>query len=46
MREPVAVESGARTDGEAVGKDAGMPGGVGREGHDGLGGLPEDAVKK
>lgn len=46
MREPATGESGARTQGEAVGKNADLPKGVGREGHDGLGGLPEDAVKR
>ena len=46
MREPATGESGARTEGEVFGKEAGLPKGVGREGHDGLGGLPGDAVKK
>lgn len=45
LREPAGGESGARTDGEAFGRDASLPQGVGREGHDGLGGLPRDARK-
>lgn len=46
IREPATGESSARTDGETFGKNADQPQGVGREGHDGLGGLPKDALKK
>lgn len=46
MREPAASESGARIEGGAFGRNAELPRGVGREGHDGLGGLPADAVKR
>ena len=46
IREPATSESSARTDGGTVGRNASQPQGVGREGHDGLGGLPEDALKK
>ena len=46
IREPATSESAARTDGEAFNKNSDQPRGVGREGHDGLGGLPKDALKK
>ncbi len=43
IREPATGDSAARTD---AGGESSLPQGVGREGHDGLGGLPGDAVKK
>lgn len=46
IREPATSESSARTDGGAFGKNSEQPQGVGREGHDGLDGLPKDALKK
>ncbi|KAL6715569.1 hypothetical protein ACLMJK_006530 [Lecanora helva] len=46
LRGPVTSESGVRTDGDSFGKNASAPGAVGREGHDNLGGLPKDALKK
>lgn len=46
IREPATSDSSARTDGETFGKNSSLPQGVGREGHDGLDGLPKDALKK
>lgn len=46
MRGPATSESSVRTDGESFNKNSGAPGAVGREGHDNLGGLPKDALKK
>lgn len=45
IREPATSDSSARTDGDTFGKNSSLPQGVGREGHDGLDGLPEDAKK-
>ena len=46
IREPATSDSSARTDGDTFGKNTSQPQGVGREGHDGLDGLPKDALKK
>lgn len=47
LRGPATSDSSVRTDGDAFNKHAGAPsGGVGRQGHDGLDGLPKDALKK
>ncbi|KAL2052288.1 hypothetical protein ABVK25_007447 [Lepraria finkii] len=47
LRGPATSDSSVRTDGDEFNKNAGEPsGGVGRQGHDGLEGLPEDALKK
>ena len=46
IREPDTSESSARIDGETFDKISDQPQGVGREGHDGLDGLPKDALKK
>ena len=47
LRGPATSDSSVRTDGDEFNKNAGEPsGGVGRQGHDGLEGLPEDALKR
>ncbi|KAL8832158.1 MAG: hypothetical protein Q9191_000431 [Dirinaria sp. TL-2023a] len=43
LRGPVASGSNVRTDGEEFKTNTAAPSGVGREGHDNLGGLPKDA---
>ena len=43
LRGPAASDSNVRTDGEEFKKNTAAPSGVGREGHDDLGGLPKDA---
>ena len=45
LRGPVTSDSDVRTDGEEYTKNTAVPSGVGREGHDSLGGLPKDATK-
>ncbi|KAK4994834.1 hypothetical protein LTR66_005214 [Elasticomyces elasticus] len=45
LREPATGDSSVRTDGEAF-KTNTLGDGVGRQGHDGLGGLPNDAVAR
>ncbi|KAK4993424.1 hypothetical protein LTR50_000354 [Elasticomyces elasticus] len=45
LREPTTGDSSVRTDGEAF-KTNTLGDGVGRQGHDGLGGLPNDAVAR
>ena len=45
LREPATGDSNARTDGNEFNKNTAAPSGVGREGHDNLGGLPKDATK-
>lgn len=44
LRGPATSESGVRTDGDAVGRNAGAPGTVGREAVDGTQGVPKDAT--
>lgn len=47
LRNPATSESSVRTDGDALNTNASQPsGGVGRQGHDGLEGLPKDALKR
>ena len=46
LRGPATSDSSVRTDGDSFNKNSGAPGAVGREGHDNLGGLPQDALKK
>ncbi|KAL9075956.1 MAG: hypothetical protein Q9161_001350 [Pseudevernia consocians] len=46
IREPATSDSSVRTDGETFNKNSSQPQGVGREGHDGLDGVPKDALKK
>ena len=47
LRGPATSESSVRTQGETFGKNSGDPNsGIGREGAEGLGGLPKDAMKK
>ncbi|KAG6995442.1 hypothetical protein G7Y79_00045g081130 [Physcia stellaris] len=43
LREPATSDSNVRTDGAEFSKNTAAPSGVGREGHDNLGGLPKDA---
>ena len=45
LRGPATSDSNVRTDGEEYTKNTAAPSGVGREGHDSLGGLPKDATK-
>lgn len=46
LREPAASGSNVRTDGEELKHNTAAPSGVGREGHDNLGGLPRDAKSR
>ena len=46
LRGPATSESSVRTDGASFGRNSDAPGSVGREGHDGLGELPKDAIKR
>ena len=47
LRNPATSESSVRTDGDALNTNASQPsGGVGMQGHDGLEGLPKDALKR
>ena len=46
LRDPATSESSVRVDGESVGKDTSAPGKAGREGAEGLDGLPKDALAK
>lgn len=47
LRNPATSESSVRTDGDALNTNASQPsGGVGRQGHDNLDGLPKDALKR
>ena len=47
LRNPATSESSVRTDGDALNTNASQPsGGVGRQGHDSLDGLPKDALKR
>ena len=47
LRNPATSESSVRMDGDAFNKNASQPsGGVGRQGHDNLDGLPKDALKR
>lgn len=47
LRGPATSDSSVRTDGETFNKHSGAPNeGVGRQGHDNLGGLPKDALKR
>lgn len=45
LRGPATGDSNVRTDGEEFSKNTDAPSKVGREGHDGLEGLPKDAKK-
>lgn len=45
LRGPATSDSGVRTDGDQFGVNTSGPGKVGREGKDGLEGLPADAKK-
>ena len=45
LRGPATGDSNVRTDGEEFSKNTAAPSKVGREGHDGLEGLPKDAKK-
>jgi hypothetical protein len=46
LRAPATGESSVRVDGEAVGREVVPDGGIGREGMEGLRGLPKDAVTR
>ena len=47
LRGPATSDSSVRTDGEQLGVNTEEPNaGIGREGHDNLDGLPEDALAK
>ena len=46
LRSPATSDSSVRTDGEAFRKHTDAPGAVGREGVEGLDGLPKDALAK
>ena len=45
LRGPATGDSSVRTDGSQFGANTAPSGGVGRQGHDGLDGLPNDAKK-
>lgn len=45
LRGPATGDSNVRTDGSQAGVSTAPSGGVGRQGHDGLDGLPKDATK-
>jgi len=45
LRGPATGDSNVRTDGSQAGVNTAPSGGVGRQGHDGLDGLPKDATK-
>ena len=47
LRGPATSDSSVRTDGETFNKHSGQPSsGIGRQGHDNLDGLPQDAKKR
>ena len=45
LRGPATGDSSVRTDGSQTGANTAPSGGMGRQGHDGLDGLPKDATK-
>ena len=46
LRDPATSDSSVRTDGAELLKNTDAPGKVGREGKEGLDGLPKDALKR